>query len=287
MPPSHRNTGTRASLKLRDLLLQRLDQSALDLPILPEAAAAVLDACRDDLVGPRQVADTLQRDAGLAGHVLRVANSSAYAGSEPIVSLSQAVSRLGLRAVAEITLAVVLKARVFKPGRHEALVRPVWAHCAAAGGWAREIARLGRRNVESAFLCGLLHDVGRPIIVQAALDLERAHKTEFEEREIRETMDELHASIGAALVNQWGLPEWMSTAILWHHEPDSAPDHVTEARTTALADRLADWLLLEGGNDPATLAGNELVTKLDIYPDELEQLLAKHETVREVAEAFA
>ena len=56
-----------------------METGELELPILPEAAASVLEACRDEDKGPRQVADTLQRDPALAGHVLRVANSAAYA----------------------------------------------------------------------------------------------------------------------------------------------------------------------------------------------------------------
>lgn len=274
-------------VELRDLLLERMQNDELELPILPEAAAAVLEACRDEEVGPRQVAETLQRDAALAGHVLRVANSSAYSAGHPIVSLPQAVSRLGLSIVAEITMAVVLKARLFEPGRHASLVRPVWAHGAAAGGWAREIARLGRRNVESAFLCGLLHDVGRPVIVQAAADVERRIGRTFEESELTVAMDDLHCTVGATLIRRWGLPEWMASAILWHHAPEAAEEHKDEARTTALADRLAHWLIDEGGRDPEALHDFPLVAWLGIYPDELDALLERRARILELTEAFA
>ena len=39
--------------------------------------------------------------------------------------------------------------------------------------FAKEIARMRRANVESAFLCGLLHDIGKPVILQALADLQR------------------------------------------------------------------------------------------------------------------
>jgi putative nucleotidyltransferase with HDIG domain len=287
MPHTERRADIGSTPDLRAILLQRMESGELELPILPEAAASVLEACRDEDAGPRQVADTLQRDAALAGHVLRVANSAAYAAADPIVSLSQAVSRLGLAVVAEITMAVVLKARVFRPGRYEPLIHPVWPHSAAAGGWAREIARLGRRNVEGAFLCGLLHDVGRPVIVQAAVDTERALARRFEEHEIVEAMDELHAPLGATLIRRWELPERMASAILWHHDPQAATEHLDDVRTTALADRLAHWLLDEDSAEPQLLHGLPLVAALGIYPDELDELLERAGTVRQLAEAFA
>jgi HD-like signal output (HDOD) protein len=287
MPDTRHPPQAQRSTELRDLLLDRMQNNELVLPILPEAAASVLEACRDEDVGPRQVAETLQRDAALAGHVLRVANSSAYGGGNPIVSLSQAVSRLGLATVAEITMAVVLKARLFEPGRHAALVRPVWAHGAAAGGWAREIARLGRRNVESAFLCGLLHDIGRPVVVQAAADIERRLGRSFDVSDLMLAMDELHCAVGATLIRRWELPEWMASAILWHHDPEAAEQHKDEARTTALADRLAHWLLDEGAADPEALREFPGVVWLGIYPDELDELLARKDRVLELTEAFA
>src|SRR6185503_16029782 len=145
-----------------EILIERLDSGELELPVIPAAAASVLEACRDDENGARQVAEIMQRDPSLAGHTLRLSNSAAYGSTEPIVSLSQAIARLGLSIVSEITLAVALKGRVFSVARFDAQIRVLWVHSAGAGIWAREIARMRRRNVEGAFLCGLLHDVGRP-----------------------------------------------------------------------------------------------------------------------------
>jgi putative nucleotidyltransferase with HDIG domain len=274
------------SSTFRDVLLRRMESGSLELPILPEAATSVLQACRDENVAPRQVAETLERDPALAGHVLRVANSAAYAGSEPIVSLAQAVGRLGLATVSEITLAVALKANVFRAGRHEALVRPVWTHSAAASGWAREIARLGRRNVESAFLCGLLHDIGKPVIVQAAVEVERHAGETLATADIQLASDQLHAVIGASLAERWGLPEWVAAAIRWHHDADAAPGHHEIVRITALADRLAHWMLEEEVGAGDGLQSLELVGALDIYPDEFKELLGRREQVERLTRAL-
>src|SRR5438552_6283097 len=59
----------------RSLLMRRMESGTLELPILPDMAAAVLQACRDEDAGARRVAEIVQRDPALAGHVLRLANS--------------------------------------------------------------------------------------------------------------------------------------------------------------------------------------------------------------------
>jgi len=287
MTPAQPDPRTTTATSLRDLFMVRLRSEDLELPILPETAASVLEACRDEATGPRQVAETLQRDSSLAGHVLRLANSAAYGGGQPIASLSQAVSRLGLNGVAEITMAIALKGKVFRSKQHESLALPIWIHSAAAGGWAREIARMRRRNVEGAFLCGLLHDVGRPVILQAAADIEAATGTTFDADSIRALMDEFHTAVGSSLIRRWSLPDWIADAVLWHHDYAKATNHRNEVLTTALADRLAHWSLERAEDDVDEICGLDLVSLLNIYPEDLEALFAVRPIVLELTEAFA
>ena len=71
----------------------------------------------------------------------------------------------------------------------------------------------------------------------------------------------------------------MQHSAVWYQNYAEAPACRVETTITHLADRLATWLLLpERPADPA-LVGNPVVADLNIYPDELESLLAKSETV--------
>src|SRR5688572_7702587 len=88
---------------LHDILERHLEQD-LELPVLPEATARVMALCEDEKTNARAIEGVLERDPSLAAHVLKVANSSAYAPKEPIVSLQQAVSRLGMAAIRNIVL---------------------------------------------------------------------------------------------------------------------------------------------------------------------------------------
>ena len=71
---------------LHDLLARHLEQE-VELPIVPEASARIIALCEDEKTDARAIEHVLERDPSLASHVLRIANSSAYAPKEPIVSL--------------------------------------------------------------------------------------------------------------------------------------------------------------------------------------------------------
>ena len=164
--------------KLRDLFEQYVAAGRLELPFLPTTATQVLGACNEGSCDARELSELIQTDQSLAGHVLRIANSAAYAPLEPIVSLQQATSRLGMQTMCEIALAVSMKGRVFKVPGYQTKVRAMWVHSAMAGCYAKEIARKIRHNVEGAFLCGLLHDVGKPVVMQGFLDILKDMTTE-------------------------------------------------------------------------------------------------------------
>lgn len=272
---------------LHDELVQRIDSGGLELPLLNETAANVMTLCADPTCDARRLAELIQRDQALAGHVLRVANSVAYAPSEPIVSLQQAVSRMGLMVMRDIALAVAIKGKVFSAPGHEADIRELWLHSASAGAWAKEIARLRRRNVEGAFLTGLMHDVGKPVVLQAAVDIFLEAEREVDAATLHAWLDQHHTQVGAQLLGYWSMPDWMQSATLWHHEPERAPDDAVEvASTVCLADLLSHWSLADGKASEDILRHHPVLARLSLYSDDLDELLARREHVSLVSKAL-
>jgi putative nucleotidyltransferase with HDIG domain len=268
----------------QDWLNQQLQRDA-DLPVLPEAAARVITLCDDDDADARKIEGVLSRDPALTASVLKVANSSLYGAKDPIVSLQQAVSRLGLATVRNLALSASLQGRVFDVRGRESQVAEVWEHCSTAGVFAREIARRLRRNVEAAFLCGLVHDVGRPIVLQALVRMPKDRGV-LSEEQIQRALDEHHAPVGAQLVAQWGLGEFTAAAVLHHHDPEQAAPYEDDARLTRLADLLAHWAILPGSSAEDFPADDPAILGLNLYPDDVDEILALRERVLVAAEAF-
>lgn len=272
---------------LRTYLQERMREGQLELPLLPDVATQTMNLCQSENADAGKLSAVLHRDQALASHVLRVANSPLYMSNVPIVSLQQAVSRLGLKALAEIVIAVSVQSRVFRIHGQEARVKRLWQHSVAAGFFGKEIARALRRNVEGAFLCGLLHDIGKPVVLAVLADWEQKHKEQLDGQVVEPLLDEYHTVLGHALGVRWKLPEQVTSAIRWHHDYASCEVHREPAMVACLADMLAYHAVkgLVSVSEDAIQA-HPVVEHLNLYPDQLAGLLARQDDVQKLAEAL-
>lgn len=254
--------------------LERFLNENLELPILPEAATQIIALCQDPDADAHDIQAALERDPSLSSHVLRIANSAMFAPVEPIVSLKQAVSRLGMTTIRNLALAVSLQGRLFCSKQHEELTRRMWAHSALAAVFARDLARRLRKNGEMAFLWGLMHDVGRPLVLQAAIERPELLAVEGEGGQLLEAaMDAFHARVGARLVQAWGLPYPIAAVIAAHHEPETGGEHARDARITRLADLLAHWALEEALDVEDFPIDDPVIGELGLSPVEMGAVL--------------
>ncbi len=290
--PMTRSASTAASLDndLARELRQQIARGELELPVLSHTATQVASMCMNGTSDARSLASTLNHDPALAGHVLRVANSAKYAPVEPIVSLQQAVSRMGLTTVGQIAFAVAVGSRVFHAPGHDDWVREMWRHAALTAAWAREIARAKRANVESAFVSGLLHDVGEPVLLQAAIDLLSKSKATATREQLAPLLHELHVEAGAKLARTWKMAPAIVDAVGRHHS-QSAEGCSQDAAIVQLADELA--LCLDSGpleQFPARaqerFAGHAALDQLNLYEDEFAALLTRASAVNDFAGAM-
>ena len=272
---------------VRLALVQRLTGGKLDLPVLPTVATEVLTLTQSATTDAARLSALIHRDQALASHLLRIANSAAYRGRAPIVSLQQAVARLGFEVLAEIVLAVSVKANVFRAPGFEDALRAQWRHAALAGAFAKEIARTRRQNVEGAFLSGLLHDIGRPVLLSVLVELARAHQQALSQDALTAVMDALHAELGGTLARAWNLPEATAESLRSHHTPDQATTAHDLVHTTTLSDHLAHWAAEDGAADEEAIRALPQVAQLNLYPDMMDALLAHKERALAFAEALA
>jgi len=258
---------------VRERLLQRVDAGALELPLLPEVASEVMALTAQENSDARRLADVIRRDASMAAHVLRLANSPLYRPRTPIVSLQQALSRLGMAQIRQIALTVSCKQRVFRARGYEAEVHKAFRHSFAAALVAQEIARARRWNVEEAFLAGLLHDVGRPVLLQAIADISLVVRP-GDRQAVLAVVAEQHAAVGGTLARKWALPPRVADAITHHHDELGGGSASQLPVLTAFADDLSHCILEPEAEDEARIREHPLLVSLNLYPDELATLLA-------------
>ena len=273
--------------KIAASLRDRIERGTLELPVLPEVAAEVVASTGREECDLRALADLVRRDQAMATHFLRVANSPLYLPKTKIVSLQQALARLGMSAVREIALLISAKTRTFQVRGFEQQLKDQFRHSLAAALFAQEIARMRRQNVDEAFLTGLLHDVGRPVLLQALVDLYKEARLPPHAPAIEAAAAADHARVGSALVVKWSLPASLSGAILFHHTPDDATSDPKGAMTAALANELAHHTLDSDARDEALLRSHRALDALNLYPEDLDKLLAQRQRVVDTVAAIA
>jgi putative nucleotidyltransferase with HDIG domain len=271
---------------LESLLSQRIDSGALELPLLPKVAAEVLTMTYDPNAEAAKLAALIHQDQVLAAHVIRVANSPAYMPRNPIVSLQHAVAMLGMNLLSEIAFTSSLKNAALNVHGFEREIKSLWQHSLASGAYAKEVARMRRFNVESAYLCGLLHAIGKPVVLQTAAALAHEHNIEIEPGPLEQWLTGYHTRVGSLIAKQWGLPAQVAEAISFYEYYDQATVARQECMTTCLADRLATHLLQPACLDEAALRDHPVLADLNLYPDDVEALLQLKNKIAAVVDAM-
>lgn len=227
---------------IRSSLSEGFASGVLSLPVLPEIARKVMSTANDPDAMVADLSDLIHQDQALAANVLRFANTAAYNTGEVIMSLSQAIMRLGVAMVSGIAVAACLEGDGFSTPGYDGHRRRLMAHALVSGGFARILARKKRQDVEVLFLCALLHTVGKPVVLRLISDLEGGSKAGLSEDEVDSLIKEFHHMAASDVTLAWNLPEHVQVAAIYHEDPDQAPGYFTETKLTALSGKLASWV---------------------------------------------
>jgi HD-like signal output (HDOD) protein len=270
---------------------------SLELPPPPEIASEVMRLTRGDAAegessdaSSAALAQLIQRDLALAGQVMRVANSALYARRTPVVTLSQAIAWLGIREIRNIAFAVAVQGQVFTSTYFRNEMNELWRESVISALFAQEIARLKRRNVESAYLCGLLHRAGMAVILSRVGAAVLKHGLSPEAAMVIQLAERHEARVGTHLAIAWTLPPAVSAAISHWRDPPRAELARDEVMEVALARQISDELRTPGvgGELPDSMLGpvSRWMDELSIYPDELFTIMAQRAAIYATAESF-
>lgn len=279
--------GSIESQAIAQMLASLIDSKLIDVPMLPEVANKALILSQDAESDASAMAKLVQSDQSLAGHVMRIANSVAYTPLTNLVSLQQAVSRLGMGIISEIALSASIGAKLFKTPGYEQHIAAQWQHALAAGLWAKEVARQSRSNVEVAFLAGLLHSIGRPASLQTILNLAKQQGVSLSHDDIVQLEDRYQHQTSCMVANSWEMPELVIAAIEHYPRYADAPTAATQAAQVSVAIQYATHMLNPDQLDRETLLALPVLAALNIYKDEAEKLLDKSESVAEKLKELA
>lgn len=222
-----------------------------DLAALPQVVYKIVELTGSTMTAAQEIERTISVDPGFSSKILMLANSAYYALPRKLTSISEAVTMLGFKTVRQLAMTIgVFEVFIGKNDANSLRRRMWWRHSVDTALCAQTVAKMtGAVPHDEAYTCGLLHDIGKPlldryaeppyeevtVLVEAGMDATRAETRVY-------GCD--HAALGGAAAEHWGFPETLSQSIRDHHVPE--PDRPTaRLATTVVANQLAK-LIVDG-----------------------------------------
>ena len=258
-----------------------------ELPLLPSVGAEVIALTQSDDTDAKALAQLIQRDVSLAGHVMRIANSAAYASRGQVQTLQQAIAKLGMRQISDMAVALSVGESVFtSAAAMQDILGYLWRHSLATAMWSREIARAARINSEVAFMCGLLHHVGKPVVVNQITLLGTNTSSQ---NEILEAVENCHHIVGVSLVEKWQMPNSVLDTVKFVHAYSATESNRQMVSAVSAASLLAENMLKASleSNIADDKIKHILGQELNFYQEDVEVLIGKADAVLGETEAMA
>jgi putative nucleotidyltransferase with HDIG domain len=266
-----------------------------ELPSVPLVLIKIIQALDDDRASGQKLEELILHDPSLSARILRLANSAFYSFRDEVKTISRAIPLLGVGLVRSLAIGVQIFDSFTKGMKAEsALINKLWMHSFGTGIFAQQIwgRRTNRREGEFAFLCGLLHDIGKAVFfkkdpVQYGAMFAKEKGPEDPDISAFEIQfySVSHATVGSILAKEWSLPAELSTVIARHHAPLQSVEGIVAA--VKLADTLCKELEIGfDGDRKCAATRDELRAALRMSPEEFESLLGSAHETRQVVESF-
>ncbi len=207
-----------------------------EVPLISSCASQLLQINNDPDHSLSDLVNIIKHDSALTANILKVVNSAAFGGRAHVTAIERAVALLGENIVVGIALtdtaAALFTNRLTGYAGEEGSLAHHDLKCAVA---AKKIAGHAKKviHADSAFTCGLLHDIGKAILsnfLKGATGklvnaIDAGKLKDFPDAE-QKLFGVDHAYVGYEIAKHWNLPEPILSTIRYHHKPSEADDEL-------------------------------------------------------------
>lgn len=264
-------------------VVQRIE----NLPALPGVAVQALTLSMSDDTALDQLSRIMEVDPVLTARMLRLVNNARAGLPRKVDTVKQAVALAGLNQVRCALLGVVMRDYLASETRETAhTAKQLWVHSLMTAVMAHLLAQKSFPELQdTAFVGGLLHDIGKIVIQDVFPGLmadivalqEQNHVGSLEAEQ--DILDVNHCIVGKMLAEQWNLPEPLLDCIWLHHHRPEVPEMASAHREliwiVALANILAHDVLMASRQNGRTEVQKSLMTLLRLEEPDLEPIRRK------------
>ncbi|GAX59211.1 signal transduction protein [Candidatus Scalindua japonica] len=231
---------------LRKKILRKTVAGIKNLPSLPRLYNMIVEEMQSPDVSLKKVGYLISQDISMSAKILQLVNSAFFALPQKITDPQQASVYIGLETLKSLVLSIHVFSSLTKDAESYGFF-PVkmWKHSLKTGKLASDIARsenADRAIVDGAMISGMLHDIGKLIIllempkefidVMNLVEATGCCPTEAE----YSILDTSHAELGAYLLGLWGLPGNVIESVAFHHKPSELIERMFNTPSETIGD---------------------------------------------------
>lgn len=205
-------------------LLDKILGSQINIPPQPAILLEIDKLINKPSSQLTAIGNLITKDAGLTAAIFKLVNSSFYNLGTPINNIQKAITILGITQLTNLIKIMSLRKAI---GGQELAYAKFWEHSVEIATLSAIIARkqISACNiaVDQAYMAGLFHDCGVPILMQRFPDYSQTFRLnqgnnwpDFHEEDLRFNTD--HTVVGFLVTKYWNLPEFVCQAVRFHHD---------------------------------------------------------------------
>ena len=230
-----------------------LAQKSSQLFSLPDIYLKLSSMIKDGHSTVDQMAELISLDAGLAARLLKIANSPFYNFPAQIETIPRAITLIGSNELSNLVLATSVASSFANIDPNLVDMDSFWRHNVDTGLVMRFLGKTAQvRDVERLFVIGLLHNLGKLMVLaglpDAARQILEVTVEDCPQRQEQAVLGFTFAECGAELLKIWQLPETLVDAVRYQHEPQNAQIDLQAAALLHIASRAASWMEQETKN---------------------------------------
>lgn len=220
-------------------VINRFYSGKIALPVFPHVVQEAQALLVQEPPALEEVAAVVKKDIVIASKLISIANSPLYKGMDTVNTLSAAVLRLGLKTTQGVISAVAAK-NLFEAKNHSLKkeLDRLWLHSFAVAFLGRQIAEaLGRKDAENVFLMGIIHDIGKMLLMKVFVDMYPDQS--ISDNRFQLAVHEIHTTFGAVLLKKMRFSKPFVHVAEFHHWNAFDKGAEQELLIVNLADHLA------------------------------------------------
>ncbi|MFH1490959.1 MAG: HDOD domain-containing protein [Pseudomonadota bacterium] len=259
----------------------------INLPALPQLSIKFQNLVNKGS-NLQEIGELLKQDIAISSKLISVSNSPFYRGISESTTMGQAIGRLGLKNTKRYVDAICNRG-LYAAGNKKFVetMEKLWEHSLACA-YPSQVLGLDLDN--DAFTMGLLHDIGRLLLLQIIGELQKSKKLgeNLAPSEFEETLVSYHGKFGAALLKKWKFSDSFSQVASFHDNLENADAPSNDLMVVNLGNLIVKSMGYDNGSPEEIDLGNalsfrhlglditmmdEIKSRIEAYVEEMKGLL--------------